>query len=105
MIKRCGFITRRGDLSHDAFVAYRTSRHAALGEAMPGLRRYVVNFIDRRRFPDCAYDGFSELWFDSEADLQAALASSAGQAMLADVPNFIDVLTATVIEERVIVAG
>ena len=52
------------------------------------MRRYSVNLVDRSRFPHFDYDGFSELWFDSEADLVAALNSPQGKTLLADLPNF-----------------
>ena len=55
---------------------------------LPGLRRYSVNFVDRERFPKFGYDGFSELWFDSEEDLHNAFASPEGRTLLADLPNF-----------------
>ena len=54
------------------------------------MRRYSVNFVDRERFPKFGYDGFSELWFDSEADLVAALQSPEGKTLLADLPNLTD---------------
>ena len=54
----------------------------------PSCGRYSVNLVDRQRFPKFGYDGFSELWFDSEEDLVAALSSPEGKTLLADLPNF-----------------
>ena len=64
------------------------NKHAALCVLLPGLRRYSVNLVDRNRFPKFGYDGFSELWFDSEEALIAAFNSQEGKTLLADLPNF-----------------
>ena len=55
---------------------------------LPGLRRYSVNLVDRKRFPKFDFDGFSELWFDSEEALIASFNSPEGKTLLADLPNF-----------------
>lgn len=87
-VKRLGILRRKDGLSHEAFVDHWLNTHAALCVKLPGLRRYCVNLVDRARFPHFDYDGFSELWFDSEADLEAALRSPEGQTLLADLPHF-----------------
>ena len=37
---------------------------------------------------EAGFDGFSELWFESEEDLVASLKSPEGVTLLADLPNF-----------------
>jgi uncharacterized protein (TIGR02118 family) len=86
--KRLGILKKREDLTHEQFVQHWMTTHATLCKKLPGLRRYSVNLVDRGRFPKFDYDGFSELWFDSEADLHAAFASPEGKVLLADLPNF-----------------
>ena len=86
--KRLGILRKKEGMSHDDFVNHWMKRHAALCVKLPGLRRYSVNLVERGRFPKFDYDGFSELWFDSEADLKAAFESPAGKTLLADLPNF-----------------
>lgn len=86
--KRLGILRKKEGMSHDEFVNHWLTRHAALCTKLPGLRRYSVNLVDRQRFPKFGYDGFSELWFDSEDDLKAAFASPEGVTLLADLPNF-----------------
>lgn len=86
--KRLGILRKKEGISHEQFVEHWLQRHAALCVKLPGLRRYSVNLVDRERFPKFGYDGFSELWFDSEADLVAAFASPEGKTLLADLPNF-----------------
>ena len=86
--KRLGILRKKEGISHDEFVNHWMNKHAALCVKLPGLRRYSVNLVDRQRFPKFGYDGFSELWFDSEDALHAAFASPEGKTLLADLPNF-----------------
>lgn len=86
--KRLGILRKKEGMTHDAFEEHWLGTHAPLCAKLPGLRRYSVNLVDRGRFPKFDYDGFSELWFDSEDDLKAAFASPEGVTLLADLPNF-----------------
>ena len=86
--KRLGILRKKEGISHDEFVNHWLNKHAALCVRLPGLRRYSVNLVDRKRFPKFGYDGFSELWFDSEEALIASLNSPEGKTLLADLPNF-----------------
>ena len=86
--KRLGILRKKEGMSHEQFVNHWLNTHAVLCTKLPKLRRYSVNLVDRQRFPKFGYDGFSELWFDSEEDLVAALNSPAGKTLLADLPNF-----------------
>jgi uncharacterized protein (TIGR02118 family) len=86
--KRLGILRKKEGLSYEAFKEHWLTKHAVLCSKLPKLRRYSVNFVDRARFPKFGYDGFSEIWFDSEEDLVAAFASPEGRTLLADLPNF-----------------
>lgn len=86
--KRLGFVRRREDMSPEAFARHWLGVHARLCAVLPGLLRYSVNLVDCERFPTFGYDGFSELWFESEPALWAALESPEGRTLLADLPNF-----------------
>ena len=86
--KRLGILRKKEGISHDEFVDHWLNKHAALCARLPGLLRYSVNLVDRKRFPKFNYDGFSELWFDSEEALTAAFSSPEGKTLLADLPNF-----------------
>ena len=55
------------------------------------MRRYSVNLVEPGRFPHFPWDGFSELWFDSEAALQASLESPEGRTLLADRVDYLPV--------------
>jgi uncharacterized protein (TIGR02118 family) len=103
MIKLVGLIRKRSGLTTEQFRAHWLEVHAPLARQFPGLRRYTVNFIDREATPNAAYDGFSELWFDSAEALDAALASPIGAAIAEDIPKFMDELVRVIVEEHPIV--
>lgn len=86
--KRLGILRRKDGITHEEFVNHWLQKHAALCVKLPGLRRYTINLVDRKRFPHFDYDGFSELWFDSEDALTTALQSPEGKTLMADLPNF-----------------
>lgn len=86
--KRLGLVRKREDLTHEQFVKHWLGTHAVLCSKLPGLKRYSVNLVDKQRFPQFGFDGFSELWFESEADLVASFKSPEGVILLADLPNF-----------------
>ncbi|BEP62148.1 EthD family reductase [Variovorax sp. V213] len=87
-VKRLGLVVKKASMSHEEFVQHWFHVHAELCKKLPNMRRYSVNLVDRERFPEFGYDGFSELWFDSEEALVASLASPEGKTLLADLPNF-----------------
>lgn len=98
--KRIGLVRRKESLTREQFVEHWLNIHANLCMRLPGLRNYSVNLIDRERFPGFGYDGFSELWFDSEQALEAALESQEGRVLLADLPNFVESIDPLVTEEH-----
>lgn len=101
--KRIGLQRRRADLSLEQFVAHWVNVHAPLAKRLPKLRRYSVNVIDRERSPHFGYDGFSELWFDSQADCEAAFKSPEGITVLADLKNYVEGVDPVFVEEHQIV--
>jgi uncharacterized protein (TIGR02118 family) len=91
MLKVMIFVSRRPDLSPEAFEQHLRTTHAPLVAQLPGLRRLVFN----RPQPDpsgaaAAWDAIAEDWFDSPEAMQAALASPQGQAVNADAATFLD---------------
>jgi uncharacterized protein (TIGR02118 family) len=103
MVKRSGFITRRPDLSVEAFHSHWLNQHAELVKEIARPRRYVVNLIDRRRYPDFPFDGFSELWFDEESDWDVLL--TPGSVVKEDEKNFTQPPNGVSMTEHVIVDG
>jgi uncharacterized protein (TIGR02118 family) len=53
-----------------------------LAEQLPGLRKGVFNEVGSPAAGEP--DGVSELWFDSQADFEAAYASEIGKHVVAD---------------------
>lgn len=97
--KHVGLITKKAGQSFEEFVAHWLEVHSAIAVKVPGLRKYVINPIDREQYPDSPIDGFSELWFDSLEAAEAAFASPVGQEAFADVPNFAEHVAVTYITE------
>ena len=91
MVKVIVLLPRRPDMSPEAFGQHLRETHLPLVTKLPGLRRLVVNWVlpDPNGSP-LAHDAVSEDWFDDAAAMGAALASPEGQAVAADVPNFLD---------------
>ena len=86
--KRLGILRKKDGITHEQCVEHWLKTHAPLCAKLPNLRRYSVNLVDRKRFPNFDYDGFSELWFDSVESLLADLQGPEGRTLLADLPNF-----------------
>lgn len=98
--KRIGFLQKRSDLTLEQFAAHWRGTHAVLCQRIPGLQRYAINIIDRELHPTAAYDGFSELWFESQEAHDAAFSSPQGVELLADIPNFVEKLTGVMVTEE-----
>ena len=103
MVKVVILLTWRGGTSPEEFARHARERHMPLVAALPGLRRLVLKHV----LPDPAgppppYDAVAEDWFDDPAAMEAAFASDAGQAVLADAPRFLDMtrLHLLVVEEE-----
>lgn len=104
-VKRIGLLHKKKSLTHEQFVAHWLNVHAELCKKLPKMRRYSINFIDRAKSPNLNYDGFSELWFDSEEDLKAAIASPEGQTLMADLPNFTEKIEPALVTEHLILGA
>lgn len=99
MFKRIGLVQRKKTLSREEFETHWLTTHAQLCMKLPNMRRYCVNLVEPGRFPHFPYDGFSELWFDSEEALAKSLDSPEGRTLLADLPNFVEKIEPLVVRE------
>lgn len=109
MIVRMGLIKRRPDLSPEAFRRHWREVHGPLAAHFPGLLAYHQNHIvDRRQLGvDHArgawdIDGISELWFESDAAMQAAIASPAYPPTREDEANFLAETRIVSLEQQVV---
>lgn len=106
MIKLVCPVTRRADVTPEAFHAYWLGQHGPLvadqAQAL-GIRKYVQSHrmehpaneaLRSARGMLPALDGVAEVWWDSLADMQAALASEEGaqsaRMVAADEAKFVD---------------
>ena len=92
MVKLIYCISKKPEMTVDAFQAYWRETHAPIAGAIPGLRRYVQCHVVPETYARNAppYDGAAELWFDDIDSLRAAMASPEVAAAIADEQNFID---------------
>jgi uncharacterized protein (TIGR02118 family) len=91
VIKVIVLLARRDGMSQEEFARYARDHHFPLVTKLPGLRRLVINrVLPDPNGPPPAYDAVAEDWFDDLAAMGAAFASPAGQAVIADAANFLD---------------
>lgn len=90
MRKMVGLLPRRPDMSPEEFRQYWTTTHAEITAKVPGLRSYVQNICLPDENGDPAFDGVALLAFDDEESMHKALATPEWEAVLADVPKFVD---------------
>src|SRR5262245_28076537 len=81
---------RRCDLSREQFRRYFQETHGSLAAVIPGVRRYVQNFVepDERRNPPWAI--VVEFWFDDRDAMEAAWQSPQGRRATEDNSNCLD---------------
>ena len=84
MFKAIILLKRKESSSSEEFADWWLNKHKPLAQQLPGLRRGVFNLVATEHSADAQYDGVSELWFDSQADFEAAYASDTGKAVAAD---------------------
>ena len=81
MFKAIIMLTRGTEMTHEEFAHWWLVEHAPRAAELPGVRSITFNLVDTE---DADLDGISELWFDSQADFEAAYATDIGKAVAAD---------------------
>jgi uncharacterized protein (TIGR02118 family) len=91
MIVRMGLLTRRTEVSQTEFRRHWRDVHGPLAARLPALRCYHQNHVvDSRQLAinhargSWSVDGISELWFDSEEDMNRAVSSEEYQEVARD---------------------
>lgn len=86
MVKALFVASRLPGLTHQEFFTHWYEVHGALGAKVPGVRRYVQNhaLLDALPHRPMTHDGFSEMWFDDLAALQAAVKTPEWRALHED---------------------
>ncbi|MFI0156274.1 EthD domain-containing protein [Streptomyces lydicus] len=111
MIKFAFMINRIDGMTFAEFVDHHRDHHAPLFTSIPEARRYVKKYtvshpIPAEGYPSPAYDGLTEIWFESWADHDAFFTSKNYKNLVnPDESKFIDMNTVAVMvtEERVVV--
>src|ERR1700733_10141946 len=96
MLKFMVVIYRRPELTREQFRRHLQEIHGPLAKNLPGLRKYVQNFVcddPARKQPE--WDAVVELYFDDWPSMQAAWRSPEGAASDADLPAFVDMTRTT----------
>jgi len=95
MLKFMVVLYRRPDLSPAEFRKHLEQAHGPLAQALPGLRKYVQNYICEDPTRNPGWDAIVELYFDDWAAMETAWDSPQGQASDADLPLFVDLTRST----------
>jgi uncharacterized protein (TIGR02118 family) len=93
MVKLIYCISKKPDMTVEAFQAYWRDVHAPIAGAIPGLRRYVQCHVVPETYGGRTapgFDGAAELWFDDLDAMRAAMRTPEVAAALEDEKNFID---------------
>jgi uncharacterized protein (TIGR02118 family) len=98
VVKAIILLTRRADMTPDEFRRWWLDEHAPLARGLPGVQRLVFNLVENE---DAGYDGVSELWFASRADLEAAYATEHGARVAADTLAHVASRVRLLVDERV----
>jgi uncharacterized protein (TIGR02118 family) len=89
---------KRSDLGMEEFRRYWKETHGPLAAKMPGLQKYVQDHVTLDPSQaDRPYDAVAELWFESAQSFQESMASSQGQATMADAASFADMDSVSVL--------
>lgn len=77
MVKLCILVTRRSDISLEAFNKHWKEIHGPLFASQPEAKQYVRKYVQVQstgdsldQFPVAAYDGIAEIWFDRMQDIE-----------------------------------
>jgi uncharacterized protein (TIGR02118 family) len=111
MIKLISLLVRPTGMTKTEFLHKWRVEHAEMALTVPGLRKFVLNIIQkepsRPDVPDYPFtcDGIAELWFDDDAQMQTVLATEALQVWRAHGATFIGGIKAFLVEEQIVISG
>jgi uncharacterized protein (TIGR02118 family) len=112
MVKLITIVKRKSGITRDEFIEHWKHVHARLAiedkSFWSRVRKYVQNYVTSTDGGRAAWDGVVELWFDSQAELDAAFAGQeTKEGLIADLDNFIDhaSIISVVTEENIVYNG
>lgn len=100
MFKLITLLTKKQGMSDEEFARYLLEVHAGLAKKMLGLRRYVLNIVQRPPNREPEYHAVAELWFDDRGSMKKAFASPEGELTQKDTVEFASGATTLFIEEH-----
>lgn len=100
MFKLVILLTKKPAMGDDEFVRYWLNVHAPLAKKMPGLRKYVVNIVQKPPNKEPDYHGLAELWFDDRETMKKAFSSPEGEVTQRDSENFTSKMMTLFIDEH-----
>lgn len=104
MIKLIALVTRRPELTQEAFARYWLEVHAPLAEAQQPLG-YVIDVATKEQPDDALTDahGIAEIWWRDHEHMRRGLSSEAGRTAAEDVANFAAEVRFVVVEPHEVV--
>ena len=84
-------VTKRADMTYEAFKKHQLDVHIPLVRQLPGLRDYSVSFLPPNGDQAQPHDLCASLYFDSADAFGRAMESPEAQIAVADQPNMLDV--------------
>lgn len=102
MFKLMTLLRKKDGMSDEEFARYWFEVHAPLARRMPGLRRYVVNLVQKPPGREPEFNGVVELWFDDRESMKKAFASPEGVATQRDSEKFTSRMVTLFVEERTV---
>ncbi|MFO0997894.1 MAG: EthD family reductase [Alphaproteobacteria bacterium] len=110
MVKVVWFLKKADDITIDQFRSWWLESHAPFIKEKQGayLKRYIVNVRATDALPgkpagECAWDGFAEEWFATEAEARAAFSLPSGPEGRADVMKHVSRLERLIVTEHAII--
>jgi uncharacterized protein (TIGR02118 family) len=101
LIKRISLVRRREGMSREEFAHHWTTTHAELALRLPGLRGYRIDLVARWLDDEQPWDGFAQVWFESEEAMEEAFALLSDE-FADDRPLFIGEAVRVLVEEHVV---
>ncbi len=90
------FLSRRADLSREAFADWWLNSHRPLAAQLPGLVRHTFNLLP----DDAPFDAIVEQWFVSAQAAAACYDSPQGQAVAEDSKRHLEGRVRMLVEEH-----
>ena len=93
-------LRKKETMADEEFARYWLDSHAPVAKRMPGLRKYVINVVQKPPGRELDYHGIVELWFDDKESMKRAFASPEGHDAQQDTERFTSGISTLFIQEH-----